>query len=120
VLSVTTQAWLLLNQGNDEFPTLALTKSDGTPYNLAGATVEMYVKPSAVTPDDDTRVLKLSTATGEITVTDATGGLATVNIAAADLAIPVARYYRADIIASGSRHTALFGVMSVQYTGIVA
>ncbi len=117
---MTTQAYLLLNQGNDELPDLTLTKSDGTPYNLTGATVEMFIKPSAVTSDSDSRVLKLSTATGEITVTDATGGLATVDIAAAGLAIPIARYYRVDIIASGSRHTALGGVMAVQYTGIVA
>lgn len=115
---MTTQANLLLNQGNDETVALTITQSDGSVFDLTGTTVNFYIKPSAMTPDSDSRVVLLSTTTGGVTVTDAKNGLVTVSIPHANLAAPVARFWRCDVVSGGQTHTAFYGLLSVRYTGI--
>src|SRR5260370_5699238 len=104
---------ITLAEFNDE--TLALTiTSGGNPYNITGLTLEMYLKQSAGELDTDPNVVKLSTVTGEITITNGAGGLASVAIASANLAASKTYgWYRVDIINAGKRNTALFGKVGV-------
>lgn len=112
---MTVQGTLLLNQGNDETVSLALTQASGAAFNLTGSTVNFYIKPSALTPDSAATVIKLSTTTGEVVVTDQLGGLATVTIPASDLKIPVGRFWRCDVVQGSTTKTALFGQVQVGY-----
>jgi hypothetical protein len=106
------QVNITLAEFNDQTVTLAITSS-GAPLNLTGFEVDMFLKPQAGVPDTTEGVLKLSTVTGEITVTNAEGGLANVAIPAADLSQESLDFYRVDVVSSaGLRNTAGFGDIS--------
>jgi hypothetical protein len=121
VLGATLEGWTMqqqditVGQYNDE--TFALTLTNGTgatppPLNLTGLTLEAYLKPSATSIDTDAGVIKLSTATGEITITNATGGLANMAIPSADLQqTGVITFWRLDAVASGKRNTIMYGAI---------
>lgn len=98
---------------NDEVVDLTLTYA-GQAYNLTGKTIEMYLKPTSATADTDPSVFKLSTATGEIVITNpGTLGQAVASVPAADLVTAGSRFYRVDIIDAGKRRTALYGPLRV-------
>lgn len=78
-----------------------------TPQSLSGATIELYVKTTASTTDGDSSTVKLSTATGEITITDAANGA--ISITFPSFASPGTRWYRLDTIITGKRRTAAYG-----------
>jgi hypothetical protein len=106
---------LRLYEGNDEILTVSIGRA-GAAYSLAGSTVEMIIKSSVSDAEGtypDASVVVLSTATGEITVTDAAAGTVTVDINAADLATPGTMVYRIDVIDGTGRRTAIHGDLLV-------
>ncbi len=62
---------------------LTIKKLDGSAYDLTGCSVTMTAKRSADDPDS-AAVFRKTTGGGGITVTNAAGGLATVQLSAAD------------------------------------
>jgi hypothetical protein len=73
----------------------------------------MYLKVKQGDADGAATTTKLSTTTGEITVTNATQGLATVAIPNSDLQAPSFTFYRVDVVGSGSKqNTAIYGKVS--------
>ena len=102
---------LKLIEGNPETVRETVTDDDtGSPYDLTGATINFYIKPSADTADTDPSVTKLSTSTSEITVTDAAGGVCTVAVppqAAGTL------WRRLDVVTAGQAKTAVYGPLYV-------
>ena len=111
---MTAQINLQLNERNDETINLVLLMPDGvTPYNLNGAVVNFWIKPSSMSADTDVDVIQLSTATSGVTVTNAAGGLATVTVPLADMHTPVARFYRVDVLAGGQAKTAIYGLLQI-------
>lgn len=106
---------IVLAEFNDETVNLAITSS-GSALNITGYTLEMYLKPVRGSADTATGVVKLSTATGEITITNGPGGLATVAIPASDFTSvnDIYTFYRVDTIDTNSkRNTAIFGLVTV-------
>jgi hypothetical protein len=117
---MTTNYTIALNQNNDEVVQLTFTEADptdsGTPFNLAGLEVEFFIKPTRTTPDSASGVVKLSTVGGQIVVTNATEGIATVTIPAADLATAGALWWRVDVVDVGDlapRKTAGYGNLNI-------
>lgn len=76
---------LTMYRGDTPTWELAVTNAAGAPYNLTGCTIRMMAK-RAITDADSAAVLDLSTAGGEITITDAAGGRAEIVPPAADTA----------------------------------
>lgn len=105
------QADLTLIEGNTETVEEAVTDDDtGQPLNLTGVTVEFYVKTDRTVPDTDPSVVKLSTATGEVTVTNAVGGVCTVAVPAQ----AAGTYWRRlDVVSGTDRKTAIYGPLYV-------
>lgn len=98
---------------NDEVVDLAIT-FDGAAYNLAGKSIEMYLKPTKGTADNDLAVVLLSTSTGDIVVSGTpTDGTAEAHIPASDLSTVGSRWYRVDVIDAGKRRTALYGPLRI-------
>jgi hypothetical protein len=101
-----------LAQFNDE--TLALTiTSGGSAQNLTGVELDVFLKTKSGVADTDPSTIKLSTVTGEVVITNAGGGLATVAIPATDLLTLGIGFWRTDLVVSGKRNTAIFGTVSV-------
>jgi hypothetical protein len=73
----------------------------------------MYLKVKQGDADSAATTTKLSTTTGEITITNASQGLATVAIPNSDLQAPSFTFYRVDLVGSGSKqNTAIYGKVS--------
>jgi hypothetical protein len=84
-----------------------------TPFPLTGFTVaECYLKADR-SDTDAAAQRKYSTATGEIAVTDAAGGIVTVQFAAADIAAPARRWWHLDVVVSAKRTTLGYGPLVV-------
>ncbi len=107
---------LSLYQANPEKALLTITKEDdNTAQDLTGASIEVYVKPTRDTADDDPDVTLLSTGSGEVVITGlATAGMATVTFPN-DLPA-ITQWWRADVIVSGQRKTCAFGSLTVENT----
>lgn len=103
------QVDLTLYEANDEKLNFTIT-SNIPGFSLVGKTVEVFVKPSASTADGDGAVWMGSTATGEVTVVDADEVYAEVPSAAVTL---TKGWYRADVISSGLRKTAVYGELTI-------
>lgn len=106
---------IVLAEFNDETIAASITQG-GNPKDITGFTLEAYLKPARGTADTAPGVVKLSTATGEITITNASQGQANIVIAAADLLSTNDTYtfWRLDCIDTGSkRNTAIFGVVTI-------
>lgn len=102
---------LKLIEGNPETLREAITDDDtGLPLNLTGKVINFYIKPSADTADTDLSVIKLSTGTGEITITDATGGICTVAVPAQAAGT---LWRRLDVVTAGQPKTAVYGPVYV-------
>jgi hypothetical protein len=81
---------------------------------LTGLEVDMFLKQVAGQQDSDPSTIKLSTTTGEITITNPAGGLATAIIPDADMDSTDIGFYRVDVLdGSGNRNTALFGKVTI-------
>lgn len=103
---------ITLAEFNDETLDLTLLTSGGGALNITGMELDMFLKSAAGTPDGS--ATKLSTITGEIVITNPTGGLATVAIPASDLGSGNGYgFYRVDTVNGGFRNTAIFGKVSV-------
>lgn len=106
---------LTLNENNDENINIIVTTNNPTPgtvLNLTGMTVEGYLKVSAATSDVDGSTWKGSTATGEVTLTDAAAGKATIAVPASAV-VTGKGWWRCDVISAGKRKTAAYGVITV-------
>lgn len=107
--------WPALNEANDETVLATLTTnqpSAGTPLNLAGRIVEAFLKVAAATPDADPGVWKGSTATGEVTVTDAAAGK--VSVAIPGSAVTTTKgWLRIDVVDGVLRKTGPYGPLEV-------
>lgn len=100
---------LALFEGNTDTITLAITKAaDSTAEDLTGKVVEVYFKPTASTADGDSSVTTLVSPT-DVTVTDATGGLAQFTVPAAVVASPGSTFWRVDVVVGSNRRTAAYG-----------
>ena len=99
--------------GRDLIFELALT-AGGNPLNLAGITVTIYLKATAVTPD---AIAVMFTSGQGFAITDTAGGALTWTIPAADVpltAAPGSLWYRVDVAASGSDpQPAMCGALSL-------
>jgi hypothetical protein len=84
----------------------------GDPVDLTGKTIEFYVKATDTTNDDDATIL--STATGEITITDALAGVCVVDLSTHNLTAQPGQYWRRlDVVDGDDRETAIYGPMHV-------
>lgn len=102
---------LTLIEGNTETVRETVTDDDtGTAFDLTGRTVEFYVKANATVSDTDPSVVKLSTATGEITITDAINGVCEVTVPAQQ---PGSWWRRLDVVDGTDRKTAIYGPLYV-------
>jgi len=81
--------------------------------NLAGTTVELYIKTSQEQMNSDVGVIKYSTGTGQISVVapPETSGQVVVNWSHGDIATH--KFYRLDIITSGRRLTYAYGPVEI-------
>lgn len=97
--------------GNDLEFTFTLT-SAGSPLNLAGLTLAVWLKPSAAAPD--ATATAYTTASG-LTITDEAAGQFTWAIPHADVDIsaPGSLWYRVDLTGSDGTETALYGALSL-------
>lgn len=104
---------LALLQRNTETVRLTILDEDtGTPQDLTGVTVEVYVKPSAETDDDDPSVTLLTA----VAQSPASAGIATLTVPADVLAAAGESWWRVDCVAGDSRKTAMYGPFIVRDT----
>jgi hypothetical protein len=102
---------LKLIEGNPETVRETITDEDtGLPLDLTGKVVNFYIKPGADTADTDPAVTKLSTSTGEVTVTDAAGGVCRVAVPAQQAGT---LWRRLDVVTTGQPKTAVYGPLYV-------
>jgi hypothetical protein len=101
-----------LAEWNDETLNLTLT-SGGSALNITGMQLDVFLKTKAGVADTDGTTIKLSTVTGEVTITNGPGGLANVAVPAMDLSAVTIGFWRCDTVVGGKRNTAIFGTVSV-------
>jgi|SRR5215831_6531789 len=111
---MTSQFRMTLLQNNDETVELPFFADDAVWPIPVGTEIQFWIKQQSSTPDTDPSAIKLSTVTGEVTVTNAAGGLAQVTIGAAHLATSGLFWWRCDALVQGSRKTAGFGPLQIQ------
>jgi hypothetical protein len=109
-----TRRALTVNQSNDETLTGTVLDEQGAPLNLTGVTLEMLLKPSEATPDDDASVTVLSTTGGGITVNAPLTGAYSVAIPDTALTEAGIRWYRVDAVQGTSRKTIVYGPLKVR------
>lgn len=103
---------ITLMEHNDETLDVTITKN-GSALNLTGYTIEAYLKATSATADADATTEKLSTTTGEITITNAATGQAEIAIPAVDLADTTHTFWRLDVVNAGKRNTVFSGKVTV-------
>lgn len=109
-----TEQRLTLHQGNDESVEVwVVARLDAEPYDLDGATVQLVMKASASMADTDPEVTVLSTATGEVEITDPGAGQIRVHITRDRLQRSGLRWWRLDVVRPGARRTAVYGDLYV-------
>jgi hypothetical protein len=90
-------------------------------YDLTGATLTAYIEPTAATPDDDPSTFVITQTAGPngvITVTDATGGKATLTISGTVIPVPGTMWWHLDATdGSGATGTIAYGPIYVEATG---
>jgi hypothetical protein len=85
-------AWHIVHDADLNDPLPQFQNKDGTPYNLTGKTVEIYIRP---TYGHETLLRKLTSAAGAgVTVNDAVNGLCTAHLARSEIQtdIPVGEW----------------------------
>lgn len=112
-----TRRELVLLQRNTETVTLTFTQADtGDPQDLAGVTVEVYVKANAETSDDDATLLTTTGAGGIAVSSPSTDGAAVMTVPADLTADAGESWWRADLVIGGDRKTAMYGPFIVRDT----
>lgn len=102
---------LKLIEGNPETVRETITDDDTSlPLNLTGKVINFYIKPNADTADTALTVTKLSTTTGEITITDAINGVCAVAVPAQQAGT---LWRRLDVIISAQPKTAVYGPLYI-------
>jgi hypothetical protein len=104
-----------LNENNDEAIRVVITTNVptvGTTLDITGMSLEAYLKPNASTADTDPAVWKGTSGGGQITVTDAPNGKATISVPASAVTLTQG-WWRCDTVSGGLRKTAVYGVLSV-------
>lgn len=99
---------LTLSEFNDVTIDIAVTQN-GSPYNLAGVTVNLLFKSAAGTPDGNALIFSSGGGSPAITITNSAGGLAVAVIPNTDLDAEVYFFYRLDVVNSGLTNTCLYG-----------
>lgn len=101
---------LTLYEKNDEKLNFIIT-SNVVGFSLLGADeIEVYVKASAATPDDDAGVWVGTLTDGDVVVDDADSGYVIVP----NTAVTTTKtWYRMDIIVDAIRKTAVYGTLTV-------
>lgn len=100
---------LTLYENNDEKLNLTIT-SNVVGFSLVGKDIEVFVKASRTTADDDAGVWVGTVDDGDVVISDADE--AYVMIPAASVTTTKA-WYRVDILSAGLRKTAVYGVLTV-------
>lgn len=101
---------LTVYEKNDEKFNFTIT-SNIVGFNLSGVDeIEVYVKASAATADNDAGVWKGTVLTGDVVISDASTGYVIVPGTAVTT---TKTWYRIDIIADSLRKTAVYGVLTV-------
>jgi hypothetical protein len=98
-----------------------ITVRSGTgPDLLTGVTLNFWLKAATVTvnglvpaPDADLATVKLSTSTGEIVITDAINGLATLTIPPSAVATAGTYYGRLDAVVAGVATAVSWGPVDI-------
>lgn len=105
---------LTLGEFDDSSVNLAFTTSGGGALDLTAATVDVYLKTAAGVLDSDGTTKHYSSAGGSpaITITNPTGGLATVQIPMADIVNASLTFWKASVTIGGKRNTAMFGTVT--------
>lgn len=106
---------ITLNENNDEGVKVTITTNvptAGTALDITSMSLEAYLKPTASTADTDSSVWKGTSGGGQITVTDAPNGKATVSIPASAVTLTQG-WWRCDVLSGGLRKTAVYGKVSV-------
>lgn len=85
--------------------TITQSNPQGNPYNLTGLSVNFIVKPTREDPDNEG-------ATYVCTITNPTGGIATVTLTAADNNTVGVQWYRVDVVGSETK-AVKFGRLTV-------
>lgn len=100
-----TEQALTLYENNDEKLNFTIGSNiDG--FTLIGADIEVYLKASRTTPDDDAGVWLGTNDGGEVVIEDGTTGYA--QIPAAQVTTTKG-WYRVDVLSGGLRKTAAYG-----------
>jgi hypothetical protein len=90
-------------------------------YNLTSVTLVAYIKPTAATPDSDPStavITQTASANGVITVTNATGGEATLTINGSVIPVPATMFWHLDATdGSGATGTIAYGPVYIEATG---
>lgn len=111
-----TEADIEVIEDNDEV-VIFTCRVDGTPINLTGALIEMFVKPDKATNEADAGVIKYSTTGGEVTILAQAGdtlGQCSVQIDGSDVATPAKKRYRLDVTQNGRKLTFAYGRLVVR------
>jgi hypothetical protein len=104
-----------LPENNDTVIKLAITTNvpaAGTALDITGMSLQAWLKPNASSADTDPAVWEGTSGMGQITVTDAPHGKASISIPAS--AVTQAQtWWRCDVVSGALRNTAAYGVLSV-------
>lgn len=102
---------LCVVQGDDEHFTLTFTKGDGTPLDLTGATLELFVVKSRT----DTTTPIITKTIDDIP--EPTAGIVNLHVTAAETDQPIATYYHKIKLtdAANSRKTIMKGEFKVEW-----
>ncbi|WP_027930699.1 hypothetical protein [Amycolatopsis thermoflava] len=106
---------LTLNENNDEEILATLTTnqpSSGTPLDLTGKTLEVFLKAGADTADVDGWKGQSTGGSPAITVTNAAAGQVSIMVPAAQVTTTV-KWWRLDVLSGALRKTALYGAVTV-------
>lgn len=98
---------MTLYERNDHTAQFTITQA-GAPFDITGLTIEITLKGSP--QDDDSTGTLLSTATGEVTITDGPNGIGEVDISSTVTAAPATgRFFKLEVVNAGKRNTAGYG-----------
>lgn len=101
---------IILTQNNDTTITFTIVdpNNNNAPINLTGATITFYRKSSRFIADTDP-----TTKTYAGAIVNASQGICSVTIPAADNALAGVTWYHLDVVLSSARRTAQFGPLEI-------